>query len=234
MSTTIDVNRSLGDLVAELPARARVLERAGLDYCCKGRRSLADAATESGLDPYRVADDLAAVTDTTDVEVDSLSPVELTDHIVATHHAYLDDELPALDALAAKVVNAHASRHPELIRMAELVVTLRAEIEPHLAKEEQVLFPAIARLAGGTVDDSVTTSIDEMMREHDQAGELLAELRATSADYDVPADGCNSYRALYDRLATLEADTHRHIHLENNVLVPAVQALIDQRTATAG
>jgi regulator of cell morphogenesis and NO signaling len=234
MSTTIDVNRSLGDLVAELPARARVLERAGLDYCCKGRRSLADAATESGLDPYRVADDLAAVTDTTDVEVDSLSPVELTDHIVATHHAYLDDELPALDALAAKVVNAHAGRHPELIRMAELVVTLRAEIEPHLAKEEQVLFPAIARLAGGTVDDSVTTSIDEMMREHDQAGELLAELRATSADYDVPADGCNSYRALYDRLATLEADTHRHIHLENNVLVPAVQALIDQRTATAG
>lgn len=35
---------------------------------------------------------------------------------------------------------------------------------------------------------------------------------------------CASYRSLYERLAHLEADTHRHVHLENNVLFPAVTA----------
>jgi regulator of cell morphogenesis and NO signaling len=229
MSTTdaapLDLDRTLGDLVAERPARAGVLEQVGLDYCCKGRRSLRDASTEAGLDPSAVAARLAEVADRAGADVDALGPVALVDHIVSTHHAYLHEELPLLEALAAKVRDAHHTRHAELADVARLVSTIRAELDPHLAKEEQVLFPAIRAAADGATSfpfGSVANPIRVMLTEHDQAGELLAELRRTAGDYVVPADGCASYRSLYQRLADLEADTHRHIHLENNVLFPAV------------
>lgn len=229
MSTTdlppFDVHRSLGDLVAERPSRARVLERLGLDYCCHGDRSLADASSSSGLDAGRVAEALAAVEDDGDAHAERLGPVPLVDHLLATHHAYLHEELPLIDALAAKVRDVHGGRHPELAEVARLVTALRHDLEPHLAKEEQVLFPAIRRLAEGPVElpfGSIANPIRVMAVEHEGAGELLAELRAATSGYVVPDDGCASYRSLYGRLEALEADTFRHIHLENNVLFPAV------------
>ena len=232
MSTTdvpqIDVRRTLGELVAERPARARVLERHGLDYCCHGQRTLADASAEAGLDPDRVAHELAEVTDTADSEVDHLGPEALVDHILDTHHRYLHEELPRLVELADKVRDVHGSRHAELVEVARLVREIQSDLDPHLAREETVLFPAIRRLATGPCElpfGSIADPISVMLREHDGAGALLLRLRDATADYAVPEDGCASYRSLYERLGGLERDTHRHIHLENNVLFPAVVAL---------
>jgi regulator of cell morphogenesis and NO signaling len=232
----IDTNRTLGDIVAERPGRARVLERAGLDYCCHGRRTLADAATDADLDAAALALELAQVDDPVGADVDALGPVELVDHIVATHHEYLHDELPLLHALASRVRDVHSARHPELHEVARLVAALRADLEPHLAKEEQVLFPAIRRLADGGLPPfgPITSPIRVMEAEHEQAGELLVELRAASGGYQPPEDACASYRQLYERLASLEADTHRHIHLENNVLFPAVRRLTDEPGPSEG
>ena len=218
---------TLGELVAERPARARVLERLGIDYCCHGQRTLVDAARSARLDPVAVADEIEAVIDDTDADVDRLEPVALIDHILSTHHNYLHEELPLLVALAEKVRDVHNSRHPELDRVAELVNEIHNDLEPHLAKEEQVLFPAIREWADGQRSfpfGSLSNPVRMMMLEHDRAGELLAELRSITADYTPPPDGCTSYEMLYGRFDHLEADTHRHIHLENNVLFPAVTA----------
>lgn len=228
--TTIDashgsLDRALGDLVAERPARARVFERLGIDYCCHGHRSLLDASTEAGLDPVTVATELEAVADGTDAEVDSLDPLALIDHIVDTHHRYLHEELPLLVALAEKVRDVHGSRHPELLQVAALVTEIRDDLVPHLAKEEQVLFPAIKEWADGQRSfpfGTLTNPVRMMMIEHDRAGELLEQLRAATEGYRPPDDGCASYQTLYGRLEHLELDTHRHVHLENNVLFPAV------------
>lgn len=221
-----DVDRTLGELVAERPDRARVFERLGLDYCCKGRRRLVDAAAEVGLDPAGVAAQLDLPDGGGEPRPDTAwTPVELIDHILATHHAYLHEELPLLVALADKVRDAHQANHPELVEVAALVQELRADLEPHLAKEEQVLFPAARRLEDGATSfpfGSFADPIGTMLAEHDRAGELLATLRDSTNDYEAPADACNSYRSLYARLAELEADTHRHVHLENNVLFPAL------------
>ena len=183
------------------------------------------ASASAGVDPRSIAAELAEISDDPGDDVGGLGPVALVDHILATHHAYLHEELPLLDALAAKVWGVHGSRHPELERVAELVVEIRAELEPHLAKEEQVLFPAIKAMADGRDEfafGSVANPIRVLMLEHDRAGDLLRQLRMASGDFRVPDDGCASYRQLYERLETLELDTHRHIHLENNVLFPAV------------
>jgi regulator of cell morphogenesis and NO signaling len=125
------------------------------------------------------------------------------------------------------VVGAHGARHPELQDVTATFAELRADLEPHLAKEERVLFPAIRELASADAPvarpfGSVRNPISVMLAEHDRAGELLGRLRALTDGYRTPGDGCASYRACYAALADVEADTHLHVHKENNVLFPAV------------
>jgi regulator of cell morphogenesis and NO signaling len=220
----------LGELVALRPAAARVLEGAGLDYCCHGDRSLEDACAEAGVDAAAVEAELAELPPEPDSSWTTLEPPALADHIVELHHRYLHEELPLLDALAAKVRSVHGERHPELTEVARLVSEIRADMEPHLRKEEVILFPAIHALAAGQRDfpfGSVANPIRMMTLEHDRAGELLEELRAVTGGYEVPADGCASYRSLYERLHTLELDTHVHVHKENHVLFPAAIRLAE-------
>lgn len=221
----------LGDLVAANPAAARILDAYGLDFCCHGDCSLGEACRAAGLDAVAVAAAVDALDVVGDTEWTALDPAALATHIVDTHHAYLHAELPVLDALAGKVRAVHAARHPELDAVGRLVAAVRTELEPHLLKEEHVLFPAIEAIAGGRRDfpfGSVETPVRIMRFEHDRAGDLLEELRAATGGYTVPADACASYRALYERLEALEEDTHLHILKENHVLFPAVIALFER------
>jgi regulator of cell morphogenesis and NO signaling len=229
--STLDGSTTLASVVRAHPRVVRELERRGLDYCCHGDRTITDACRDAGLDPATVLTELEAAARTSAVEAwADLSPDQLVDHIETVHHRYLWDELPRLADLADKVVAVHGARHPELRGVAELVAAVRADLEPHLTKEEQVLFPMIRTLseASGPAQfrcGRITNPISMMMREHEHTGDLLAQLRAATDAYRTPEDGCASFRALYDGLAHLEADTHLHIHKENNVLFPAVVQL---------
>ena len=221
---------TLGELVTARPAAARVLEAFRLDYCCGGDRTLAEACTAAGLDPSDVTTALESVNGEGDGRWAELDAPSLVTHIVETHHRYLHEELPLVDALAAKVLAAHGPRHRELDQVRQLVAELRADLEPHLMKEERVLFPAISALGAGQREfafGSVANPIRMMMMEHDRAGELLAALRRATGDYAAPADACTSYRTLYARLEALELDTHLHVHKENSVLFPAALRLAD-------
>lgn len=229
-------NMTLAEIVTRDPGTAPLLEAHHLDYCCGGNQTLADACTSAGLDAGVVIAELTAGPAAPAADWSQMAPTALVDHLEVTHHAYLHRELPRLTALADKVASVHGSRHPELAEVAALVTALRADLEPHLTKEERVLFPLIRELdSSGDVAafhcGSLTHPIRVMLAEHDQTGELLEQLRHATADYAVPADGCASYAALYRGLAALEADTHLHVHKENNVLFPAVLAVEHRRTA---
>ncbi len=219
---------TLAAVVNAHPQTARELERRGLDYCCGGQRSLADACTSQGLDAAAISSELSAMVTDGDVnEWTAMGAAELVDHLESTHHRYLWDELPRLSALVAKIVTVHGERHPELGEVAACYERVRADLEPHLLKEERVLFPMIRELAAADSPPSfhcgtLRNPISMMMREHDAVGELLARLRRLTGGYETPADGCASYAACFTGLAELEADTHLHIHKENNVLFPLV------------
>ncbi len=228
----IDVtpDRTLGEIVNASPTSAPVLESFGLDYCCGGQRRLDDACSDAGIAPASVVDALTNLGPDPQADWASMGPAELVDHLEAVHHAYLHTELARLDALADKVVAVHGDHHPELTEVQATFRELQADLEPHLMKEEQVLFPMIRQLV--EVSDlpeshcgSLQNPISVMMTEHDRVGELLVTLRARTNGFRTPDDGCASYRAFYDGLADLEADTHLHVHKENNVLFPAVVAL---------
>jgi regulator of cell morphogenesis and NO signaling len=229
--------RTLGDLVASNPAAVRVFEPLGLDYCCHGNRTLAEACSAAGIDAWAVAGALADLEDEAGARWTTLDAPALARHIFDTHHRYLHEELPLLHALATKVLTVHGERHPELAEVVRLVVELRADLEPHMMKEERVLFPAIDSLVGGRTEfpfGSVANPVRMMMMEHDRAGELLSKLRAATGGYVVPDDACASYRSLYERLEALELDTHLHIHKENHTLFPAVLELAGRWTTDAG
>ena len=128
---------------------------------------------------------------------------------------------------SVRIADSAAARGSGSIPNGGVYRELRADLEPHLDKEEQVLFPMIRQLAGAQPAStfyagSLVEPIAVLLSEHDRVGELLAQLRVLTHGYEVPADGCASYRACYEALAELEADTHMHVHKENNLLFPAV------------
>ena len=232
--STIDTSTGLGALVTAHPELARELERRGLDYCCGGARSLGEACRALDLDPEVTAQELsmALVPGAEPDDWAGMGPVELVDHLEATHHRYLWAELPRLTDLVAKIESVHGERHGELHDVAACFGEIRSDLEPHLLKEERVLFPAIRELAetGRVGSVPLDGPISVMLREHDRVGDLLARLRDLTDGYRVPDDGCGSYRACYEALAELEADLHLHIHKENNVLFPAVAQLEAERS----
>jgi regulator of cell morphogenesis and NO signaling len=226
---TVDPDATLGQLIRARQGVAEVLDRLGLDFCCHGNRTLAEACTSAAVN---LSDAVAAITATPSAGGNQawaqLTAGPLSEHIQAVHHRYLDEELPALVALAAKVAGVHGARHPELAPVNRLIEDLRADLVPHLAKEDRVLFPAIRALEAGPATfgfGSVTNPIRVMTTEHETVGDLLRHLRAATNGYRVPSDGCASYQLLYQRLEHLEADTHLHVFKENSVLFPLAQEL---------
>ncbi len=226
----ISTDHRLAEIVDLVPGAPRVLESFDLDYCCGGQRPLGDACDLAGIDVAEVIEALAGLDDGPAPDWVPMSPALLVDHLEATHHAYLHAELPRIEALADKVVGVHGARHPELAEVGRLCASLREDLEPHMAKEERVLFPMVRELASAVSPPSfhcgsVANPISMMMREHEQTGSILEALRSQTDGYHAPDDACASYRALYEALDALEADTHLHIHKENNVLFPAVLEL---------
>lgn len=230
----VDVQRTVGDLVAERISRASVFDRFGIDYCCHGQVALDAVCRKQGLGLEEVVGALTAedaqAPASGDLDFAAMPLTELADHIEATHHAGLKRELPRLQALLAKVVHAHGSRHPELGEVAMTFADLRDELESHMMKEERVLFPMIRQLEAATSlpsfhCGSLKNPISVMEHEHDSAGAALAKMRDLTGGYATPEDGCMSYHALMDGLAAVEHDLHRHIHKENNILFPKAAAL---------
>lgn len=220
---TIDASMTLAQMIDRSPQLAREFERLGLDYCCGGARTLDEAGRALGFDIADLVLTLEhAAVGTEPGDWTTMGVSDLVDHVVEVHHGYLWDELPRVGALVEKILDVHGERHPELAEIAACWSAVRADLEPHLLKEERELFPMVKELAAA---GSTREPISVTMREHDELGALLATLRSLTDGYRPPDDGCATYRACFVALEELEADTHLHIHKENNVLFPMVDRL---------
>jgi len=222
--------KQVRDLVLENPARARVFERLGIDYCCGGSQTLADACKAA----HRSIGEVAAELDHSESaapEADwrNVPLANLAQHIVDKHHSFTQAEITRLTSLISNVVSAHGASHPELFRVQTIFAGLSEELREHMRKEEELLFPYITEMeeAVGTkrrppeaMFGTVQNPVAVMIMEHETSGQALEKLSEVTNGYVVPADGCASYRALYEGLPAFAADLHQHIHLENNILFP--------------
>jgi len=210
----------VGQIAAEHPLATRVFARHGIDFCCGGGKPLGEVCERHGLDVTEVLAEIAheiATPSAGEVRWDQASLGDLIEHILAAYHKPLSEELPRLEAMARKVVDVHRDKQPETLpELLRVYLGLKAELEEHMAKEEQILFPKIRRGEGAMADGPISV----MEHEHDSAGNALRRLRELTGGYEVPAEACNTWRALWHGLAALEQAMHQHIHLENNILFP--------------
>ncbi|MCA9778205.1 MAG: iron-sulfur cluster repair di-iron protein [Candidatus Eremiobacteraeota bacterium] len=223
----IDVQEQLGKLVIENPSFVPILEEYRLDFCCQGKQTLAEACKHKGIDLTEVVTRLSSVQgDEGSMAWEGASLKDLITHIQKTYHEPLHAGLVGLQEKANKVARVHGSNHPELVRVRELVETLSADLLQHTRKEDAVLFPWICSLERGEGHRrGVDAPISMMEAEHEEAGAILEDLRATTKDYQPPEEACTTYRLLFSSLEQLERDTHLHIHLENSILFPKALAL---------
>ena len=235
--------QTVGALVAADYRKAEVFKRFGIDFCCGGGRTVKEACEKQGVSYSDLEAELLKMQHPDDVtepmNFNAWDPRLLVDYILYTHHTYVRENIPLLQEFTAKVAKVHGHANPEVVEIAALFGEMAVELEQHMMKEEHILFPYVKRLAGlrglqepmgqppfGTVQNPIRM----MELEHERAGEIMAEIRRLSHDFTPPDHACTTYRVSYFKLEEFEADLHKHIHLENNILFPkalaAEQALL--------
>jgi len=231
LMTKLNINSRINEFTKEDILRSKVLEGLGIDACCGGNKSLAIACAEKGLDPEAVFKKLVSVNEQEDVanEQENWSEVSLTDlvkHIEETHHDYLKKVLPHLSSLVEKVVSAHGKRHPELLELQQAFTHLREDLEPHLMKEERVLFPMVRQMESGVALEEFQCGLQGpirvMQEEHKRADSLQGEIRKITNNFSFPEDGCGTYRLMLEELKNLDTDLNIHIQKENEILFPGI------------
>ncbi len=226
-------DRTVAELVADDYRRAEVFKRYGIDFCCGGGRTVEAVCRKKNVSFEELS---RALTDVTNekgssplAEAKSWDLGFLADYIVNVHHRYVRENIPLLIEFTAKVARVHGHADAELIRIAEIFGDVAAELNQHMMKEEQILFPYIKQLEqqrrqGGPTEappfGTVQNPISMMEHEHEQVGAWLHEIQELSHDYMPPEHACNTYRVSFLKLKEFEEDLHTHIHLENNILFP--------------
>lgn len=143
-------------------------------------------------------------------------PSALIEYILQRFHEVHRQQLPELIELATKVESVHAD-HPDVPRgLAVLLQQMHSELLDHMAKEEGVLFPMLAR--GG--NSFVTHPICVMMSEHEEHARRLTQLMALTRQATPPAGACTTWVRLCTATKTFSEDLQKHIQLENTVLFP--------------
>jgi regulator of cell morphogenesis and NO signaling len=209
-------SRTLADIAAALPGATTVFRRRKLDFCCGGNVALAEAAAAKGIAVDELAGELEAVAA---LGLPVQLPVEtaaLIAHVVDRYHATHRREVPELVRLARRVEAVHRDRPGVPAGLADELERVGGELEQHMQKEEQVLFPLMLR--GG--HPMIRQPIAVMLAEHEDHGANLRALEALTDDFTPPAHACTTWRALYSGGRKLVDDVMEHIHIENNVLFP--------------
>ncbi len=226
------MTKSLAQIVNSNHRAANVFEKYHLDFCCKGKRTLEQACTESEIKVEEVLSELGKTEQSNSssipINYNSMSLAQLIDYIIATHHSFVKKEMPVILGYLERVATKHGDRHPEMKKVLELFAAVKEEMEHHMQKEELVLFPRIKeierQLAEGkeiVINSTYLLSpINMMEQEHDHAGTMLAEIRELTLNYNPPIDACTTYRLSHATLEAFEQDLHQHVHLENNILFP--------------
>ena len=236
MGMTVDTKITIGEIVAEDFRAASVFSKYGIDFCCKGHRTLEEVCDKKNISVTQLVEELTHASNTSSGTTDYVSwPSDLLiDYIEKKHHRYVEEKTPVLLQFLNKLCKVHGERHPELFRINELFFQSAGDLAAHMKKEELILFPFIKKMLKakkerqplemphfGTVENPVAMMKDE----HTTEGERFEAIAQLTDNYNAPADACSTYRVTFAMLQEFEQDLHTHIHLENNILFPRAIAM---------
>ncbi len=229
----INEKQKLGEIVTIFPLASEVFNKYKIDFCCGGHDTLQEALAEKGLSTEKIVKELNDEYDKFKkanvdyVDWSKETPKKLIRHIIRTHHDFTRNELNELDFLINKILKVHFEHHgEELLELHRLFGLLRIDLQQHLVKEEEILFPLIEEYEDTNNQELLTEIkkfIEETENEHHNAGDILKEIEVITNDFQTPDDVCNTYRLVFAKLNALEKDLFRHIYLENSVLFAMIK-----------
>ncbi len=231
-------SKTIGELVAEDYRTAKVFDRHGIDFCCGGEISLAEACRGKKVTPETLLQEIEDAKKEKSDQHDNYgawSPSFLADYIVNTHHAWLNENLDQIAAHTRKIAQVHGENHPEVIEISSIFIRIASDMVEHLKEEETVLFPVISRLETASKEgkspasddcDQLRDALQSLRRDHQEIGDATHRIRHLTKDYALPEDACNTFTVTYQNLKEFEDDLHKHVHLENNILFPKAEKLL--------
>lgn len=230
---------TIGEYVAQDFRTAAIFSKYGIDFCCKGNRTIEEACDKKNIDATQLMEQINTVLSSkNDNTIDFKSwPLDLlADYIEKTHHRYVEEKTQVLLPFLDKLCKVHGANHPELFEINKLFIGCAGELAQHMKKEELILFPFIKKMAKASIEHqfikepsfgTVNNPVAMMMEEHEAEGDRFVKIASLTNNYTPPADACNTYRVTFAMLEEFEQDLHKHIHLENNILFPRAVALED-------
>lgn len=228
---TLTDHKTIGEIVADDYRSAAVFKKYGIDFCCKGGRTIEEACEPKKVDPQNVYSELEKIGHNEGGDIDfNAWPLDLlADYVEKTHHRYVEEKIPYIMQFLDKICRVHGGRHPELFEVNQLFSDSARDLSAHLKKEELILFPFVRVLENAKRTnasyqrpgfDTVENPVTMMMDEHTTEGERFEKISKLTDGYTTPADGCKTYEVAFRMLEEFENDLHRHIHIENNILFP--------------
>lgn len=236
METTV-TTKTVGEMVAQDYRNASVFQRYGIDFCCKGNKSIDQVCEERSIPKEGLLRELEQIAQNTSEKASDYNswPIDLlADYIEKKHHRYIEETTAQLKTYLEKICTVHGKQHPELFTVKELFFESAADLAVHMKKEELILFPYIRKmmLARKEKQDlpkppfgTIQNPIEMMKHEHDDEGDRFRKIAELTNNYTTPSDACNTYKVTFSLLKEFETDLHLHIHLENNILFPKAEQL---------
>ena len=230
-------NTTIGEIVAHDFRTAAVFSKHGIDFCCKGQRSIEEVCTKNNLSSSSLTQELNDVMGNKGGEsIDYKSwPLDLlADYVEKKHHRYVEEKTPTLIQFLNKLCKVHGATHPELFEITSLFTSSAEDLAAHMKKEESILFPFIRKMVEAKAQSraiaaphfgSVENPVEMMKHEHEVEGDRFRKIVILTDNYTPPADACNTYKVTFAMLQEFEQDLHTHIHIENNIMFPRAIAL---------
>lgn len=211
-------NQPLGALAVAIPRATRLFRQYDLDFCCGGKQTLLRAVSKKDLDIDMIERLLAEIEQQPETSANwqTATLTEIIQYIIPRFHDRHRQELPELVLMAEKVERVHGDKAACPHGLAIQLKNILDELTSHMMKEEQILFPMIVSGMGRQASGPISV----MEREHDDAGNILEEIKRLTDNVTPPEGACVTWRALYAGINEFISDLMEHIHLENNLLFP--------------
>lgn len=228
--------QTLATIVTNNHLTVPVLEKYDLDFCCKGKRTLAAACAEKGITIEAISEELekSSLMPSTVMPFTEMTAEQLISYILIHHHFYVKQSMPTIIGHLEKVAAKHGDRFPYMVEVLCLFREINDEMTMHMHKEEVILFPRIKEIVAlqeanqqnNLAAGYIAAPIQVMELEHEHAGDVLYKIRSLTNNYTPPAEACTTFQVSLAELKEFEEDLHRHVHLENNLLFPLAQKML--------
>lgn len=211
------LNQTLAELANTLPGATAIFNKHNLNFCCGGKHTLEEAVIKSNIDQDTILAELNALqthNDDPETTLQTLSNSDLIDHILTRYHEVHRQQLAELCRLSERVETVHGDHPACPAGLNQHLNGMRQELEQHMHKEEQILFPMLQQGMGAMAQGPISV----MKHEHDEHASAISQLSTLTNNLSLPEGACNTWRALYLTLKEFIQDLQRHIEIENNIL----------------